>query len=236
MPYMLCKRWALLVLIAGLATFLSGLTVDAAAKARCPTVDLRGKLLRVEMGQNLTEVVGRAELDCALKGFAAETRADFFLIVSYGVLTAAIFFLLAALGADRTGMWLPILGVFLATVAVVADVIENLQFLYVLSHPALRPALLLLRPVTSLKWGALAIASLAAGAVYLFLWRRSAAVIVAVLGTSTAVILLWMLCFHPDLQIWGVRSLLLFWLAAMIHAAMVLYQVLARNHHTAKAA
>jgi hypothetical protein len=168
------KRWAVWVMIAGLATAISAWAIELAGSQilqsdlcvvcpleRDPCKFDKRKVLDFEVGKE-SRLDGTEKSLCIQGWLKASVKADFLLIPSYSALMALIFFLLAE--PDRKNRSVPLawvaVGIILAALMLAADTAENVLLL---SFIQVRQVLPLLLPATVAKWGAVALASVLAG-------------------------------------------------------------------------
>jgi hypothetical protein len=254
------KTRAAAVLILWMATVVALWGVDAAGRravrrSECGDCDFSGKGIALEMADSPAEVIGLLEGapggracdagGCVRGAVMATTRADDLLVPAYGLLTAALFLLLAAnVQGRRAGLLLALLGGSLAVAAALADWYENakIRALIVLAErpggdpDAMSEPLGKLQGASAVKWGALALGVL----VLAVLWRKRAGWawplwVLKALGVGAGLALSGGLAWawlpgpwrasladrglgESGLVTWGAGLLFLFWTAAMIGA------------------
>lgn len=238
-------RWAVLVVIAGIATILSSQMLGRAIRHaleenRCSGVRLGYTMLHLELGQPAETLAAgndAKQVSCVLAALRHELFADFHLLFSYSLLTYAIFLFLAASFEPRGGAmggwprWLPVAGAALATAMLLGDGLENhtIYHLLRLAEPDLRSsfggafeaALPAVFTPTLAKWGALALSALVIGITYVVRWKLRG-VPVALLGAVVAFFFFRGLSQgQPAALGQGMQILALFWLTILVHAAVV---------------
>ena len=246
------------VLIFWMATVVALWGVDAAGRRearrlRCGGCDVRGKGIALEMASSPEEVSAALRGDaaaacdadaCVRSALVAVTRADDALVPAYGLLTAALFYLIAANHRRAGGLLLTLLGAASALTAALADWYENAQIraLVELARPpagdpdAMSEPLARLQIASAAKWVALALGVLLLAT----LWTKRAGWawplwVLRALGAGAGLALLggvawaWLApSFRMRVGRWeldacevvssGAFLLFLFWTAAMIGA------------------
>lgn len=193
MPRSRRRLWAVIVLLAGIATILSGRGLGAAVEAalrrnHCEGIRPGWSMLQLELGVPVPALQGNDahKVGCVLAALWADLHADFAFLLSYSLLVFAIFGFLASPAehspqSSPTGhRWLLAAGAALSTAMLLGDALENHTAfrLLELAEPAKRAlfggafeeALPAMTTITSVKWAALALSSLLIGAVYLLRW------------------------------------------------------------------
>ena len=183
------KRWAYLVILAGIATILFSLWLLplAGRKVRewepdCAGCRLpAGAMIRFELAGSREEVLailgpaGTPCGHCIRKILDAQNEVDFGFMLAYSALNLGVvlFLALPALaasakaGARRVLRTLAALGVAGAVLMLLGDAVENLGLLRLTARtPDFGSALALLYPATRLKWGTLAVESLLLAGLY----------------------------------------------------------------------
>lgn len=243
-------RWAVLVVIAGIATILSSQMLGRAIghalhENQCSGVRLGTTMLQLELGQpaeTLRAGADARQINCVLAALRAELLADFHLLFSYSILTFAIFLFLAAAFEPRAGgwhRWLPVAGAALATAMLLGDGLENHTIYHLLRLAgwdvrasfggAFEEALPAVFTPTLVKWGALALSALAIGITYVVRWKLRG-VLLAVLGAGVAFFFFRGLAEGlPASLIRGMQILSLFWLTILVHAVVVVIGSLRRR-------
>jgi hypothetical protein len=180
------KRWAYVVIVAGIATILFSLWLLplASRRARQGEPDCAGcrppagAMIRFELAGSREEVLsilGPADTPCGRcirKMLDAENYADFGFMLSYSALNLGIVLflalpILAGGGTGRAARTLVALGVAGAVLMLLGDAAENLGLLRLTGPaPDFGSALALLYPATRLKWGTLAVEALLLAGLY----------------------------------------------------------------------
>lgn len=232
-------RWAVLVVIAGIATILTSQMLGRAVRHafeenQCSGVRLGWTMLQLELGQPAATLAAgndAKQVSCVLSALRHELLADFHLLLSYSLLTFAIFGFLAD-SFDRRRGWLIAAGAALSTAMLLGDAIENHTIHHVLrlAEPDTRApfggaseaALPAVFTPTLAKWGALAVSALVIGLAYVLRWKLRG-VPVALLGAAVAFFFFRGLSQgHPPSLAQGMQILAVFWLTILIHAVVVL--------------
>lgn len=194
MPSSRRRLWAVIVLLAGIATILSARTLGSAAgdalrRNQCEGVRVGWSMLELELGRPVPALrsTDSRQVDCVLAALWAELHADFLFLLCYSGLVFAIFGFLSNPVEPRPGSlpggggrWLLAVGASLATAMLLGDALENHTAfnLLELAEPANRlsfggafeEALPAMTTITAVKWGALALSCLVIGGVYLVRW------------------------------------------------------------------
>ena len=195
MPSSRRRLWAVVVLVAGIATILSVRSLGSAAgealrRNQCEGVTPGWSMLQLELGLPVPALQGNDahQVGCVLTALWAELHADFAFLLSYSVLVFAIFAFLSTPAVPLEarprswgeGRWLLAVGASLSTAMLLGDALENHTAfrLLELAEPAKRAvfgrafeeALPAMTTITSVKWAALALSCLVIGAVYLVRW------------------------------------------------------------------
>jgi hypothetical protein len=146
----------------------------AAGRSQCGECDVAGKGIALELASSPGEVSAVLQGDpaaacdggaCVRSALVAETRADDALVPAYGLLTAALFYLVAANHGRVGSLLLTLFGAATALTAALADWYENAQIraLLELAGPppgdagAMSEPLARLQTATAAKWVALAL-------------------------------------------------------------------------------
>lgn len=183
------KRWAYLVIVAGIATTLFALWLLplAARQARernpdcasCPPPER--SMVAFELAGSregvlaILQPAGTPCGRCNRKTLDAQNYADYGFMLAYSALNLGIvlFLALPVLAGGGTGRFLrlvrvlAVLGVAGAVLMLLGDAVENLGLLRLTGpHPDFGSALALLYPATRLKWGTLAIEALLVAGLY----------------------------------------------------------------------
>jgi hypothetical protein len=178
------------------------------------------------------------QVSCVLSALRHELLADFHLLLSYSLLTFAIFGFLAA-SFERPPGWLLPAGAALSMAMLLGDGLENhtIHHLLRLAEPdtratfggAFEAALPAVFTPTLAKWGALAVAALVIGITYVLRWKLRGLPAV-LLGAAVAFFFFRGLSQgHPPSLAQGMQILAVFWLTILVHAVVVLVGVLRRR-------
>ena len=251
MPKSRRRLWAVIVLLAGIATILSGrglgaATEEALRRNHCEGVHPGWSMLQLELGVPVPALQGNDahKVGCVLAALWADLHADFAFLLSYSFLVFAIFGFLASPaeeGAPATpgSRWLLAAGSALSTAMLLGDALENHTAfnLLELAEPgkralfggAFEEALPAMTTITSVKWSALALSSLLIGAVYLFRWLRdwrrplaAPAVLLPLLSLPVAFFFFRALAHGDPVPLaHGMTWLMYFWIAILLHAVWV---------------
>lgn len=241
------KRWAVCVVIAWLATAISVWAFETSGKRAlgepacktcrakedpCDLAKFKEKIPDLELAH--PQPTTGAEIlpcsqGCLRRWMEARVLTDFLLIPSYSALMAFIFLLLRAprqQGDRPAGRPWAVAGILLALGIVAADCAENFLLLQAIGPrcPPDAETLRLLWFATATKWGTIALASTLAGVLALIRSTGWVTRIAGLLGLATGGVLAVGIyqASKPLLNVYGgVFCLFAFFLAALIHAVIV---------------
>jgi hypothetical protein len=221
------KLFAAAVMVAFLATLVSAVAIPEAGRravetpgSACKAEDLDGKMLTLELGEEPV-FTDSSQASC-LRGLDRMLDADNFFLVSYSALNLAFFLFLAAIGRARPAILWILVGLLLSLVMLSGDLWENSILRQWIQHSASIPPSPLLLTATSVKWGAIAVASVLLGLIYL-LHPRRVAKLIALPAFGSAALLVAGLVAHCSQWInqGSTIGLPLLWLFILLHALIV---------------
>ncbi|HYX24042.1 MAG TPA: hypothetical protein VFC23_07800, partial [Thermoanaerobaculia bacterium] len=225
------KHFAAAVMIAFLATLISMVGIQQAERRAvkahgkaCTFAEVDGQALPIELGKR--PFLGELEhAFCLLDGMDRMLDADNFFLISYSAFNLTFFLFLAAIGKARPAVVWILAGLLLAVVMLVADCREN-QILRDWIHAGSQPAhfpwpIQGLTAATTVKWGALAVASGLLGLLYLLQARRLAKLVAVPAFAAAAFLAAGLYRLFPPWVQKGAAALVILWLFILIHAVIV---------------